>query len=284
MRVLVLGASGMLGSTMLKVMSERNEWNVYGTLRKQNTKLQTLAPRAQLFPGINALDSDSLIYVFNQIRPQVVINCVGLIKQLAISEDPLEAIPINSLFPHRLAKICELVQARLVHISTDCVFSGSKGNYLEKDFPDAQDLYGRSKLMGEVNYSHTVTLRTSIIGHELGSENKSLIDWFLSQDVSAKGYAKAIFSGLPTCELAKVVRDYVIPNQNISGLYHVAAEPISKYDLLNLIKIKYDKNIQIDPDEEIKINRSLDQSKFKNVTGYVAAPWPDLVSQMYDSR
>ena len=284
MRVLVLGASGMLGSAMLKVMSERNDWNVYGTLRKQNTKLQTLVPRAQLISGINALDSDSLINVFNQIRPQVVINCVGLIKQLAISEDPLEAIPINSLFPHRLAKICELVQARLVHISTDCVFSGSKGNYLEKDFPDAQDLYGRSKLMGEVNYSHTVTLRTSIIGHELGSENKSLIDWFLSQHVSAKGYAKAIFSGLPTCELAKVVRDYVIPNQNISGLYHVAAEPISKCDLLNLIKIKYGKNIQIDPDEKIKINRSLDQSKFKNVTGYVAAPWPDLVSQMYDSR
>jgi dTDP-4-dehydrorhamnose reductase len=284
MNVLVLGASGMLGSAMLKVMSERNDWSVFGTLRKQNTKLQTLTPRAQFIPGIDALDSDSLINVFNQSRPQVVINCVGLIKQLATSEDPLETIPINSLFPHRLAKICELVQARLVHISTDCVFSGYKGNYLEKDFPDAQDLYGRSKLMGELYYSHAVTLRTSIIGHELGSENKSLIDWFLSQDVSVKGYVNAIFSGLPTCELAKVVRDYVIPNQNISGLYHVAAEPISKYDLLNLVKIKYGKNIQIDPDEKIKINRSLDQSKFKNATGYVAAPWPDLVSQMHDSR
>jgi len=283
MRILVLGASGMLGNAMLRVMSERDGWVVYGTLRSPNAALQAMAPRAQLLHGVYADQPDSLMVAFTQCRPQVVINCVGLVKQLASAEDPMEAIPINSLLPHRLARLCELAQARLVHISTDCVFSGRKGNYSELDFPDAEDLYGRSKLIGEVNYPHAITLRTSIIGHELGGDH-SLIGWFLSQQGRVKGYTKAIFSGLPTYELARVVRDVVIPNPDLHGLYHVAAEPISKYDLLHLVNREYGRALPIDADDKVKINRSLNPFRFNEATGYVASAWPDLVAQMCKFR
>lgn len=283
MRVLVLGASGMLGNAMLRVMSERDNWTVYGTLRSPNPTLQALAPKAQLLHGIHADQSDSLLAAFTQSRPQVVINCVGLVKQLASADDPLEAIPINALLPHRLARLCELAQARLVHISTDCVFSGGQGNYRESEMPDAEDLYGRSKLLGEVSDRHAVTLRTSIIGHELGRDH-GLIGWFLSQQGRVKGYTKAVFSGLPTCELARVVRDYVIPNANLHGLYHVATEPISKHDLLQIVNRIYGKALQIEPDDKVKINRSLDASKFMQVTGYVAPAWPDLIARMHEFR
>lgn len=283
MRVLVLGASGMLGNAMLRVLSQQSDWVVYGTLRSPNLALHELAPRAQLLHGIHADQPDSLIAAFTQSRPQVVINCVGLVKQLASAEDPLEAIPINGLLPHRLAKLCELTRARLVHISTDCVFSGNQGNYRESDLTDAQDLYGRSKLMGEVDFRHAITLRTSIIGHELGRDH-GLVGWFLSQQGRVKGYTEAIFSGLPTCELARVVQDFVIPNTELHGLYHVAAEPISKHDLLHIVNREYGKNLQIESDDKVKINRSLDASRFREATGYVAPAWPDLIAQMREFR
>lgn len=280
MRVLVLGASGMLGSAMLRVMSERPDWIVYGTVRSESIALRALAPRAHLIHGVYAEQDDSLADAFAQSRPEIVVNCVGLIKQMAEGEDPLEAIPINSLLPHRLARMCELAHARLVHISTDCVFSGRKGNYSEMDIPDAHDIYGRSKLLGEVDYPHAVTLRTSIIGHELAS-TRSLIGWFLAQQECISGYTKAIFSGLPTCELARVVCDFVIPNTNLHGLYHVAAKPISKYDLLRLVCCEYGKYLQIDPDDTFMIDRSLDASRFKKATGYVAPAWTELVAKMH---
>ena len=283
MRVLVLGASGMLGNAMLRVMSEQDNWTVYGTLRSPNSTLKALAPKAQLLYGIHADQPDSLLAAFTQSRPQVVINCVGLVKQLTSADDPLEAILINALLPHRLARLCELTQARLVHISTDCVFSGGQGNYSESDMPDAEDLYGRSKLLGEVSDRHAITLRTSIIGHELGSDH-GLIGWFLSQQGRVKGYTEAIFSGLPTCELARVVRDHVIPNTDLDGLYHVAAEPISKHDLLQIVNRIYGKSHQIEPDDRLKINRSLDASRFKQATGYMTPVWPDLIARMHEFR
>jgi dTDP-4-dehydrorhamnose reductase len=279
MRVLVLGASGMLGNAILRLFCERHDWVVYGTLRVHDSVLQELAPRAQILDGINADQPDSLISAFRQSRPQVVINCIGLVKQLASAQDPLEAIPINSILPHRLAQLCELMQARLIHISTDCVFSGIKGNYRESDFPDAQDLYGRSKLIGEVNCAHAITLRTSIIGPEL-HRNHGLISWLLSQQGQINGHINAIFSGLPSCELARVVRDFVIPNEDLSGIYNVVAEPISKYNLLQLVTQEYGKVLQIKPDDKININRSLDGTLFRQATGYIAPSWPQLIAQM----
>jgi len=284
MRVLVLGVTGMLGNAMLRFMSENTDLAAYGTARKEEAK-QWFSGKltGQIIAGVDVENHDSLVKAFAKVRPDVVINCVGLVKQLADSNDPLQAVPINTLLPHRLAALCQATGARLVQISTDCVFSGAKGNYQESDLPDADDLYGRSKLLGEVDYPHAITLRTSIIGHEM-SGHRSLVGWFLSQQGSVKGFTRAIFSGLPTVELARVVCDFVLPSPQLHGLYHVAAKPINKFDLLKLVAQTYGKDIEIVPSDDLVIDRSLNAGRFKAVTGYVPPEWPDLVQRMYEFK
>lgn len=284
MRILVLGASGMLGNAMFRMMAQGGRHEVFGSARSASVKRFFPSEMANnIITGVDVENTDALARLFSHVRPEVVINCIGLVKQLAEADDPLSALPINALLPHRLARLCELVCARLVHISTDCVFSGRKGNYLETDEADAQDLYGRSKLIGEVDYPHAVTLRTSIIGHELNSAH-GLIGWFLAQQGNVKGFTHAIFSGLPTCELARVIRDQVLPHKDLHGLYHVAAQPISKYDLLEIANREYGKGLKIEPDGNLKIDRSLNASRFREVTGYIAPTWPDLIAQMREFR
>jgi dTDP-4-dehydrorhamnose reductase len=283
MRVLILGVSGMLGNAVFRSFSGDDRYQTFGSVRN-GTALrffpQPLADRILI--GVDVENQDSLISLVAEAKPDVVVNCIGLIKQLAVADDPLQAIPINSLLPHRLARLCRIADARLVHVSTDCVFTGTKGGYTESDIPDAEDLYGRSKYLGEVAYPHTVTLRTSIIGHELSSTN-GLIEWFLSQSGTVKGFTKAIFSGLPTVELAHIIRDIVIPRE-LSGLYHVAAEPITKFDLLQMVSQTYRKDIKIEPDAALAINRSLKADKFHLATGYTPPAWPELVCNMSDFK
>lgn len=281
-KILVLGASGMLGSAIMRLLSGDESVELIGTVRDSRAMAALpLSLHRYIQKNVDVEDFDSVIRVFDMAMPDIVINCVGIIKQLSSSYDPLVSIPINSLLPHRLAKLCISKNIRLIHLSTDCVFSGSHGGYIEGDFPDANDLYGRSKYLGEVDYPGCVTLRTSIIGHELHSTN-SLIDWFLSQSTAVKGYTNAIFSGLPTNEMAMVIRDYVIPNTNLSGLYHVSVDPISKYDLLELVRDTYGKKIEIVPDDIVRIDRSLNSKKFSEVTGFKPKPWPLLVKEMYE--
>lgn len=285
MKVLILGASGMLGSAMFKVLSKNKLLYVVASLRdNKKTGFFDESLRANLITGVDVLDQDSLAKVLADTRPNVVINCVGLIKQLGNAKDPLVALPLNAMFPHRLARLCGLLGARVVHISTDCVFDGKKGSYLESDLSNAEDLYGKSKYMGELHdYPHAITLRTSIIGHELDSRH-SLVDWFLSQEGEVKGFSKAIFSGLPTVELARVVEHYVLPKPELHGLYHVAAEPISKLDLLTLVAREYGKNIRIVADAQLVIDRSLNGVRFKEASGYTAPAWPELISLMKKSH
>ena len=278
--ILVLGASGMLGNAVLRVFSESDGFDVLGTVRS-NRALKLLPPSVQqrLISGVDVENVDSLLAVFGQVKPDVVINCIGLVKQLSEAGNPLSAIPINSLLPHRLARVCALSDSRLVHMSTDCVFAGVKGMYSEEDIPDATDLYGRSKLLGEVDYPNAITLRTSIIGHELEGA-RSLVGWFLSQSGAVRGFKKALFSGLPTVEVARLIRDFVLPNAQLRGLYHVSADPISKYDLLRLVADAYGKAVDIQADESFVINRSLDSSRFRAITGFQPKPWDDLVQSM----
>lgn len=279
-RILILGATGMLGSTMMRLFSESQSYQVYGTVRSAHSaKLLPESVHANLIHGVDVENLDSLASAFSVSRPNLVINCVGLVKQLAAADDVLSAIPINSLLPHRLARLCDVAGARLVHMSTDCVFSGTKGMYTEDDISDAHDLYGRSKYLGEVDYPNAITLRTSIIGHELGGA-RSLINWFLSQQGQTRGFTKAIFSGLPTVEIARLIRDHVIPHPELHGLYHVSAEPINKFDLLTLVAEVYGKTIDIKPDESIVVDRSLDSSRFREATGFVPKAWPDLIRSM----
>jgi dTDP-4-dehydrorhamnose reductase len=281
MKIVVLGASGMLGNAMIRVLSERNDWQVFGTVRSESSRRFFQADIAdRLLSGVDVEHHDSLLQAFIRVRPDVVINCVGLIKQLADADDPLQAIPINALLPHKLARLCELSGARLVHMSTDCVFAGDKGGYRESDPSDAKDLYGRSKFLGEVAYPHTVTLRTSIIGHELQSAH-GLVGWFLAQQGQCNGFTRAIFSGLPTVVLAQIIRDVIIPRADLFGMYHVAAQPISKYDLLKLVAEIYGKRIKINPNDQLALDRSLNADRFRDATGYIAPSWPDLIKLMH---
>lgn len=282
MRVLVLGVSGMLGSAMLRFLAQGAGLDVYGTVRRSVSVRRFFAPELseRILFGIDVENYDSLARVFCEVKPAVVVNCIGLIKQLVDADDPVRELVINAMLPHRLARLCSLGGARLVHVSTDCVFSGTKGNYLESDSPDATDTYGMSKFLGEVTYPHTVTLRTSIIGHELASAH-SLVGWFLEQKGQVKGYRRAIFSGLPTIEFARVVRDIVLPQSGLSGLYHVASAPIAKYDLLKLIAEIYGKVVEVVPDDKLVIDRSLDAKRFHLATGYVAPDWPELIKLMH---
>lgn len=284
MRVLVLGASGMIGSAMVRVLSERSEWAVFGTLRSPDSKrFFPTSVSDRLLSGFDAEKPEALVRVFARVKPEVVINCIGLTKHHKESEDPQLALPLNALLPHRLADLCAVSGARLIHVSTDCVFAGTKGNYTESDAPDATDVYGKAKHLGEVDYPHAITLRTSTIGHELHS-HYGLLEWFLAQQGMCKGFGRAIFSGLPNTEFARVVRDVVIPRSGMHGLYHVGAAPIGKYELLKLIAGVYGKEIDIVRDDEFKIDRSLDPGRFNRATGYQAAGWPELIQAMYTSR
>lgn len=281
-RILILGASGMLGHTALRYFASQSGFEVFGSLRKRNPALQVLAPGARLIEGVDVENTDSLAALLAQVRPQVVLNAIGVVKQRAAADDPLVALPINALLPHRLARLCELVGARLVHMSTDCVFTGAKGGYVESDAPDALDLYGRSKLLGEVDYPHAITLRTSIIGPELGGGAQGLVGWFLAQQGSVRGFNKAIFSGLPTVELARVIHRHVLPHPELHGTWQVSAAPIDKFELLSLVKRAWGRDTEITPDAKLVIDRSLDSSAFRAATGYAPPAWPQLIQDMKD--
>jgi len=271
----------MLGSAALKLFSASDGFDVVASVRSPTTlRLLPAELQDRIVAGIDVENHDNLAALFAKVRPDVVINCVGLVKQLSQADDPLSAVPINSMLPHRLARLCALVQARLVHVSTDCVFSGIKGMYVETDAPDARDLYGISKYIGEVDAPHAVTLRTSIIGHELAAPH-GLVGWFLAQRSKVKGFRRAIFSGLPTVELVRVVRDVVLRRPELHGVYHVSAAPITKYELLRLIAHEYGKSIEISVDDSVVIDRSLDSSRFQAITGYVPPDWPALIAEMH---
>jgi dTDP-4-dehydrorhamnose reductase len=271
----------MLGSAAFRILSEEPSLTVYGTARSDAVRQYLGLPlRSHLLTGIDALDIDSLLGVIQHIRPQVILNCVGIVKQLPTAKDPLVTLPVNAMFPHRLARVAALSCARLIHISTDCVFRGLAGNYAEDSVPDANDLYGRSKLLGEVDYPNAITLRTSIIGRELGTRN-GLLEWFLHASSPVRGFTRAIFSGLPTDELARIIIRYVLPRSDLTGVWHVGAAAISKYDLLLLLREAYGHEVQIEPDSDtVVIDRSLNSGRFRAATGYDPPPWPTLIANM----
>lgn len=282
-RVLILGGTGMLGHTLFTHLSAQSDLNVFATARSLDGLDRWFPPNLfeKIRPHVDADNFDTVIRALASIQPDIVINCIGLIKQLPVANDPLSAITVNAQLPHRISMVCRTAGARMIHISTDCVFDGVKGNYRESDPSNAADLYGRTKFLGEVSYPHCVTLRTSIIGHELKGKY-GLIEWFLAQQGKVRGFTKAVYSGFPTIEMAKIISDVVIPNPKLTGMYHVSTEPISKYDLLKLVAKKYGKQIEIEPFDEFASDRSLDSSIFCQFTGYQPPSWPELVDKMYN--
>ncbi len=281
MKILVLGVGGMIGHAMFRILSDSKQLEVWGAVRSSADKRHfNDLMQSRIVVSGDIERRETLPRILSSVSPDVVINCIGLTKHRATSEDPVSSITMNALFPHWLSDQCEAAQARFIHVSTDCVFSGSRGNYSEIDTPDASDIYGRTKQLGEVDYPHAVTLRTSTIGHELQSAY-GLLNWFLTQKGNCKGFARAKFSGLTNIEFACVVRDYVITNPNLRGVYHVGGESINKYDLLCMIANIYGNTIIVMRDEEFVIDRSLDSSRFNATTGYLAPKWHEMIEHMY---
>ena len=282
-KILVLGVSGMLGHTLFSQLCHAGRYEVRATARKTEALDRYFRPDMleKITGGVDADNFDSIIKIVGDFQPDCVINCIGIIKQLSASAEHIPALSVNALFPHRLAMLCRAAGARLIHISSDCVFDGQQGQYVEADSSNASDLYGRTKFLGEVDcYPHCVTLRTSIIGHELGS-SYGLVEWFLSQSGSVHGFTRAIFSGFPTIELAAIIIKHVIPNPGLHGLYHVSSDPISKYALLLLIAKRYGAATEISAAADFAVDRSLDSQRFRQATGYAQPPWEQLVEHMY---
>jgi dTDP-4-dehydrorhamnose reductase len=281
MKVLVFGASGMLGHQLCKALSNRVE--TWGTVH-ENAKGYTqygFLPEERLISQVDALDLDKIANVLDEIQPDCVINAIGLVKQRDEAKQAIPSIQINALFPHQLASLCRKMDARLVHISTDCVFSGLRGGYSEADVPDPMDLYGRTKLLGELNFPGCLTLRTSIIGWEICG-NSSLLEWFARQrGRSIKGYKKAIFSGFSSSVLANLIGDLVETRPDLQGLYQVASQPISKYELLLRLRDTLGwEDIRINADSQFLCDRSLKGTRFEAATGWQSPTWDEMINQL----
>jgi dTDP-4-dehydrorhamnose reductase len=272
----------MLGNAVFRVLSDGNGLEVFGTVRQREAKHYFIKELASRLIEVEDIEcQNELEQLFTSLCPDIVINCISSRKKG--SPDIIKSINIYSLLPHRLAYLCRQYGARLIQISTDGVFSGYRGAYTEDNFPDARDVYGITKLLGEVRDSHAITLRTSIIGHELQTKT-GLLEWFLSQQDQCSCYTRYIFSGFPTVVLAQIIRDIILPRSELYGIYHVATQPISKFDLLQLVAQKYGKVIKIVPDDKVVIDRSLSADRFASTTGYSPQDWPILIDSMYSYK
>lgn len=279
MKILILGADGMLGHQLVESLGPRHD--VVGTLRgaaDDYSALRPFLPRRSHY-GVDARDSARLAALVAEERPDAVVNAVGIVKQRNEAKDAILSLEVNALLPHRLALACNEVGARLVHLSTDCVFSGATGMYAESDLPDARDLYGRSKLLGEVAAAGCVTLRTSIIGLEL-SRRKSLVEWFLAQRGTIRGFRRAIYSGFTTLEMARIIEHVLLHRPTLQGLYHVSSEPIDKYTLLVLLRDRIGRDVEILPDDEFHCDRSLASPRFRADADYSPPTWDAMIAEL----
>lgn len=284
MKVLIIGGTGMLGHKLVQCLSR--DFEVFATVRGSAEPIsdREIFSAETIFENIDVESIETVERVAAEVSPDYLINAVGIIKQLPSAKNAVKTITINSLLPHQLAQIAENHNARLISISTDCVFDGRKGMYSETDLPDATDLYGKSKNLGEVVNGDHLTIRTSIIGRELGSAH-SLIEWFLSnRGKTVKGFANAIYSGFPTVVLAEIIGDLMRNHPEIKGLYHISSDPISKFDLLQLVRKHFDLDIRIERDEEFKLDRSLDSGKFRAETDFIPESWDTMIRKMADDK
>lgn len=283
MKIVILGAAGMLGHKVFQIIRKTFP-NTLGLVREdvKQPPFQKVAllQGNDIISGVDASDFGRLQSLLGEIQPDYIVNCIGIIKQRDASHEAIPSITLNSLLPHKLAAMAENWGGRVIHFSTDCVFNGKRGGYTEDDPLDAEDLYGKSKFLGEVQVDNALTLRTSIIGREL-VEHRSLLDWFLAQQgQTIKGFKRVIYSGITTNQMAEVILFILHRFPQLHGLYQVVSEPIAKYDLLCLLKDAYKLQVEILADEMEVSDRSLKGDKFRLATDYVCPPWPELVQSL----
>jgi len=282
-KILILGADGMLGHVLCRCLFNDPHFDVHATTILSEPGMYWFSAElsSRIIFNLNADGFDNLLQVINSINPDIIINCIAIIKPVDILKNPITSINLNTLLPHKLAEISKIIGTRIIQISSDVVFDGKKGMYNENDQVNISDRYGMSKYLGEIGGPNCVTIRTSIIGHEL-NRRSNLVEWFLSQSRQVDGYTKAIYSGLPTIELANVIIKYIIPNEFIQGIYHISSDPISKFDLLKLIATKYQLQINVGPNDKVTVDRSLNSHSFRTISGYEPKTWPELINSMYE--
>lgn len=280
MRILIFGGDGMLGHQLLRSWRQRHE--VFVTLRRDEDAYKgygLFSPGMARY-GVDVRQLQDVVDSVATVRPQAVVNAVGIVKQRPTAQEYIPSLEVNSLFPHRLAQVCRAAGARLVHLSTDCVFSGRRGHYNEGDLPDASDLYGRSKLLGELHEPGCLTLRTSIIGLEL-SGKRSLVEWYLSQKGSIVGYRRAVYSGLTTAEMARAIEHFLLKDPELAGLWHLASTPISKFELLKgLTERLQRRDIELRPQDDFVNDKSLDMSALNARTEYRVPRWSAMLDDL----
>jgi len=283
MKILVLGGEGMLGHKMVQTLRFRypdTGCTVAGSVADPLYREIPLFHQGTVVDRVEAMDLVSVRNTLNDLRPDWVVNCIGITKQREESKAAIPSIMLNALLPHKLAEFAGEWGGKVIHFSTDCVFSGKQGNYTEDSPSDAEDLYGKSKYLGEVTSENALTLRTSMIGRELMSF-RSLLEWFLSQSgKTVRGFRRVIYSGVTTNYLSHLVGNLVADHPGLSGLYQVTSLPVSKHDLLHMIREAYDLRINILSDEQEISDRSMVGEKFRNATGYPSPEWPDLITQL----
>ena len=273
MKILILGCTGMIGSSIFNQSNLDKNFISFGTY-KDKKKINFLKDKKLIY--FNIARKEKLKIIIENIRPNIVINCIGLTKHIT-GKNKKNFLNINSKFPHYGKKISNKYNAKFIQISTDCVFDGKIGKYNEKSQPNAKDMYGLSKALGEINDNFNLTIRTSTIGHEINSKY-GLLEWFLSLKKNCQGYTNAYFNGLPTYYLSKILLK-ILSKYNLSGLIHISGIKISKYHLLKKINKIYDKKIKIIPDNTIRIDRTLDNSKLKKIIKFTPR-WGQLISKM----
>jgi dTDP-4-dehydrorhamnose reductase len=282
-RILVLGGAGALGHKMFQLLRQKfpdTHCTIRGKISDPTLRHIELFQAGNVIEQIDASDFARLAALLDSLRPEFVVNCIGVIKQRPATHDIITSLTLNSLLPHKLAELCQRTGSKLIHFSTDCVFSGSRGSYREDDVSDATDIYGRTKYLGETREESALTLRTSFIGREL-AHHVSLLDWFLSQNhQQVNGYTNAIYTGLTSIELVRVVSLIIGQHRELSGLYQVTSKAISKFELLGLLRDAYKLDIRIQADTGFRCNRSMVGEKFQQATGYCSPSWPELVAQV----
>lgn len=284
MKVLVLGGGGMLGQQLVPTLHS-TEHEVFATFRGETTALRALPPYRELaadrlISDVDAMDFRKVRTAIERTKPQVVVNCIGVIKQVAAAADPIITLTLNSLLPHRLAELCARNGIRLVHLSTDCVYSGNQGDYVESAPPDPADLYGRSKLLGEVSGPGCLTLRTSIIGRDL-FKSIGLLEWFLSQRGNVvTGFTHATFSGFTTRVMSRLIEDVLSHQPDLDGLYHLGSEPITKFDLLRRLNEALDLGVTLEPRDTPRCDRSLNSARFLAATGIKLPSWEAMIDDL----
>ena len=285
MKILVFGATGMIGHKMFQLLT-MNNLEASGTVRHAPANYLSVSffANQRIIPSIDVTKLASVQSLLNSRNPDIIINCVGITLRKPEIKDEELCVKVNAEFPHFLKKYVEVNKKYLIHFSTDCVFSGKADSYTEDSKPDATDVYGRTKALGEVSGDHALTLRGSQLGSEVFGKSE-LLEWAIAQSgQSIKGYDQAIYSGVTTNGVADLVADLIQRPKRLTGLYQVASQPISKYDLLCKVNQIFKLRMKIEPDSSYKNRKVLSAAKIASEIGYRCASWDQMLQQTYQDR